>query len=183
MALAVESQTLIVKGRAREGRTMFVAPRWRGDGIKFSVKQWNPLGSDGLRVALKPLTGEKSLTVLIGADRNSHIKVNYQSPDAGKMIFCIHTMLKKKCNIHSISFVPDCILAMNIKILALKLACKLYFVCSIFFRGSANLQSQSCTHCRCGCVEFLHFARGRVKCHVGICRSSIPFFPLEKRQI
>jgi hypothetical protein len=79
-----ESQTLIVKGRPREGRTMFVAPRWRGDGIKFSVKQWNPLGNDGLRITLRPLRGGTSLTVVIGAERNSQVKVTYQSPDTGK---------------------------------------------------------------------------------------------------
>ncbi|XP_059483770.1 uncharacterized protein LOC132201555 [Neocloeon triangulifer] len=83
----IDSQTLIVKGRGERGQnSVFMTPEWRENKLHFHVKQWDPHVPDGLVIFLRPFKGETLLKLVIGADKNSAVKLFHSSPKSGEVL-------------------------------------------------------------------------------------------------
>lgn len=60
-----------------EGRLIYIRNKWRKEGLKFWLKEWDPDLPDGIIFVIRPLTGDNYYELIIGADENEKIKLFY----------------------------------------------------------------------------------------------------------
>ncbi|VEN64272.1 unnamed protein product [Callosobruchus maculatus] len=76
-----EECTVVVDSPAsrRGGRAVFILPQWKESGhhggLRFSVKEWNPDMLDGLEFAILPRSGDRYVTLQIGAEYNEKLRL------------------------------------------------------------------------------------------------------------
>jgi hypothetical protein len=57
---------------------VYILPKWKVDGLKFWLKEWDPEKPDGIKLYIKPLKGNESYILLIGSQENEAIELYYE---------------------------------------------------------------------------------------------------------
>ncbi|XP_069687396.1 uncharacterized protein [Periplaneta americana] len=91
-----EECTMLTRG-VGIGRNVYIRNKWRKEGLKFWLKEWDPDLTDGIMFVIRPLNGSNYYKLIIGADDNEKVQLFYGVNDGKKEI-----LLKQKTLPHLI---------------------------------------------------------------------------------
>jgi hypothetical protein len=60
-----------------EGRLIYIRHKWRKEGLKFWLKEWDPDLPDGIVFVIRPLSGDNYYKLIIGATENENVQLFY----------------------------------------------------------------------------------------------------------
>jgi hypothetical protein len=60
-----------------EGRLIYIRNKWRKEGLKFWLKEWDPDLPDGIIFVVRPLSGTNYYKLIIGANDNEKVQLFY----------------------------------------------------------------------------------------------------------
>lgn len=60
-----------------EGRLVYIRNKWRKEGLKFWLKEWDPDLPDGIIFVVRPLRGDNYYKLIIGAEENEKVLLFY----------------------------------------------------------------------------------------------------------
>ena len=60
-----------------EGRLIYIRNKWRKEGLKFWLKEWDPDLPDGIIFVIRPLSGDNYYKLIIGAAENENVQLFY----------------------------------------------------------------------------------------------------------
>lgn len=60
-----------------EGRLVYIRNKWRKEGLKFWLKEWDPDLPDGIIFVIRPLNGDNYYKLIIGAEDNEKVLLFY----------------------------------------------------------------------------------------------------------
>jgi hypothetical protein len=72
----IEECTMLTKGLG-VGRMLYIPNKWRKEGMKFWLKEWDPDLPDGIEFVLQPLKGDNYYKLIIGAEDNEKVQLFY----------------------------------------------------------------------------------------------------------
>ncbi|KAJ9587492.1 hypothetical protein L9F63_028252, partial [Diploptera punctata] len=61
------------------GRLVYILHKWRKEGLKFWLKEWDPDLPDGIVFIIRPLEGNNYYKLVIGAEDNEKVILYYSS--------------------------------------------------------------------------------------------------------
>jgi hypothetical protein len=79
-----EECTMMTRG-VGEGRLIYIRNKWRKEGLKFWLKEWDPDLPDGIIFVIRPLNGDNYYKLIIGATENENVQLFYGEGE-GKVI-------------------------------------------------------------------------------------------------
>jgi hypothetical protein len=59
------------------GRLIYIRNKWRKEGLKFWLKEWDPDLPDGIVFVIRPLSGDNYYKLVIGAEDNEKVLLFY----------------------------------------------------------------------------------------------------------
>jgi len=71
-----EECTMMTRG-VGEGRLIYIRNKWRKEGLKFWLKEWDPDLPDGIIFVIRPLSGDNYYKLIIGAAENENVQLFY----------------------------------------------------------------------------------------------------------
>jgi len=74
--LFTEECTMMTRG-VGEGRLIYIRNKWRKEGLKFWLKEWDPDLPDGIIFVIRPLNGDNYYKLIIGAAENENVQLFY----------------------------------------------------------------------------------------------------------
>jgi hypothetical protein len=60
-----------------EGRLIYIRNKWKKEGLKFWLKEWDPDLPDGIIFVVRPLNGDNYYKLIIGAEENEKVQLFY----------------------------------------------------------------------------------------------------------
>lgn len=60
-----------------EGRLVYIRNKWKKEGLKFWLKEWDPDLPDGIMFVIRPLSGDNYYKLVIGAEENEKVQLFY----------------------------------------------------------------------------------------------------------
>jgi hypothetical protein len=71
-----EECTIMTRG-VGEGRLVYIRNKWKKEGLKFWLKEWDPDLPDGIMFVIRPLSGDNYYKLVIGAEENEKVQLFY----------------------------------------------------------------------------------------------------------
>lgn len=77
-----------------EGRFVYIRKKWRKEGLKFWLKEWDPDLPDGIMFVIRPLQGDNYYKLIIGAKDNEKVELYYGTGKGEVISFLLIDIMK-----------------------------------------------------------------------------------------
>lgn len=77
-----------------EGRLIYIRNKWRKEGLKFWLKEWDPDWPDGIIFVVRPLSGDNYYKLIIGANENEDVQLYYGEGKGETIVYLIANILQ-----------------------------------------------------------------------------------------
>jgi hypothetical protein len=91
--LFTEECTMMTRG-VGEGRLIYIRNKWRKEGLKFWLKEWDPDWPDGIIFVVRPLSGDNYYKLIIGANENEDVQLYYGEGKGETIVYLIANILQ-----------------------------------------------------------------------------------------
>lgn len=99
----IEECTMMTRG-VGEGRLIYIRQKWRKEGLKFWLKEWDPDLPDGIIFVVRPLNGDNYYKLIIGANENENVQLFYGEGKGEIIIYLLTHILESSTEILKMTF-------------------------------------------------------------------------------